>query len=56
MSLIQCDEKCKYQQEGFCRLEKIGTVNTLNASCPYYRPKYLNQSNGVLKASDPTQL
>ncbi len=52
MSLIQCDEACCYQKDGFCSLERFTTVNSVENSCPHFKPINLNQINGILKTSD----
>ncbi len=56
MSLIQCDENCQYQKEGFCGLEHFTTVNSTENECPHFKPMALNQSNGVLKTSNTAKL
>lgn len=52
LSLIQCDDSCIYQVEGFCSLEHFTTVNSTQSDCPHFKPRNLNQINGILKASD----
>ena len=38
MNLIQCAFDCKYQKDGYCSLETVGPVNSINNSCPHYAP------------------
>ena len=39
LGVIWCAENCKYQTDGYCQLNKCGTVNTLSGICPYYTEK-----------------
>jgi len=52
MSLIQCDEPCNYQKDGYCKLDKLGTVNYNDKNCPYFKPFSGNDFNSFLKTSD----
>lgn len=40
MSLIMCDEKCKYQKEGYCYLDHTSEIKASNArietGCAYF--------------------
>lgn len=56
MGLIQCAEKCKYQKEGYCNLDKPSTVSLNNSVCPYYEPNSFDDGNGFLKTSDADKL
>lgn len=56
MSLIQCEEYCKFQEEGYCRLENPGNVNCHNNDCPYFKAKLSDNRNGLFKTSDSEQL
>ncbi len=56
MSLIQCDEPCRYQKDGFCGLEHFTTVNSVENTCPHFKPNTLNQINGVFKTPDTAKL
>lgn len=56
MSLIQCDELCRFQKEGYCRLETPSTVNTENKACPYFKKNLFDDCNGFLKTSDTYKL
>lgn len=56
MSLIQCAEKCKFQKDGYCSLEILGTVNANENGCPYYKTPSFDDSNSLFKASDSDQL
>lgn len=49
MSLIQCALQCKYQKEGYCRLENCSTVNSKSTVCPYYKSP--DDINGFFKIS-----
>lgn len=52
LSLIQCDDACIYQIDGFCGLEHFTTVNSVVSDCPHFKPKNLNQINSIFKTSD----
>ena len=56
LSLIQCDEACHYQKDGFCSLEHFTTVNSVESNCPHFKPNSLNQINSFLKTSDSAKL
>ncbi len=56
MSLIQCDEDCCYQKDGFCGLEHFTTVNSVENSCPHFKPNTSNQINSIPKTSDSAKL
>ena len=55
LSLIQCDDLCVYQIDGFCSLEHFTTVNSVENDCPHFKPKPSNQINGFFKTSDSTK-
>ena len=55
LSLIQCDDLCIYQIDGFCSLEHFTTVNSVEKDCPHFKPKTLNQVNSFFKTSNPTK-
>ena len=55
MSLIQCDEPCKFQKDGYCRLDSMAKIGTAESRCPYYRPLSDNKGNGLFEASDGYQ-
>lgn len=50
MGLIQCAEKCKFQKDGYCFLEKCGTVASTESECPHFIPKSLDNREGLFKA------
>lgn len=52
MSLIQCDEHCRFQKEGYCRLEALSTVNAAQNRCPYFKPVLFDNGNSFFQASD----
>ena len=55
LSLIQCDDLCIFQIDGFCSLEHFTTVNSVEKDCPHFKPKTLNQIDGFLKTSNTTK-
>ena len=52
MSLIQCDEGCRFQKDGYCRLDYLSTVNSDVGRCPYYRPILFDNRNSLSEAAD----
>ncbi len=52
LSLIQCDNSCIYQIDGFCGLEYFTTVNSFENDCPYFKPKTLNQIDSIFKTAN----
>lgn len=56
MSLIQCDEPCRFQKDGFCRLEDLGTVNSTENDCPHFKPYLFDIRDGLFETSDSNQL
>ena len=50
MSLIQCALKCKFQTDGYCKLETVSTVSSTAKKCPYF--KSLDDTDGFLEVSD----
>ena len=52
MGIIQCSEKCKFQTDGYCNLEKCSTVGILDNKCPYYIPKLFDDRNSLTETSD----
>jgi len=47
MGIIQCSEKCKYQTDGYCQLDKFSTVSTAKKECPYFIPISFNNGNSL---------
>lgn len=56
MALIQCDENCKFQRDGFCGLEYFTTVNSINNSCPHFKPPSLDGGNRLGKTLNTDKL
>lgn len=56
MAVIQCAESCRYQQDGYCNLEKCSIVSDLNSSCPYFLPILSNNGNSLSQTSDTHKL
>ena len=56
MSLIQCDELCDFQEEGYCCLEIPTTVNSQNKNCPYFKKALFNNGNCFFQASNTYKL
>ncbi len=54
LSLIQCALDCRHQKDGYCFLENIETLSSINDICPYYKLK--NVSNGFIEVSDADDL
>ena len=52
MSLIQCDEKCKFQSDGYCRLEVFGTVNSTSNKCPHFETRSFYDGKSLNKTLD----
>ena len=52
MGIIQCSSNCKYQIDGYCTLDKCGTVNSINADCPYYVKTLFNVGNRLSQRID----
>ncbi len=50
MGLIQCAENCKFQRDGYCFLEKCGTVASVDSVCPHYIPKSLDNRERLFEA------
>lgn len=36
MNLIQCDEPCRHQKDGYCALEEAGRISTKGKDCCYF--------------------
>ncbi len=51
MGIIQCSEGCKYQLDGYCTLEKTGTVSTINRACPYYKERSTDNRDCLAETS-----
>lgn len=51
MKIIQCAESCVYQEDGYCCLEEISVVNTVNSICPHYIEKSSDKGNGFSQSS-----
>ena len=56
MSLIQCDEPCKFQKDGYCRLDSLARISGAQSSCAYFYPKSDNKGDGLAEAPDGYQL
>lgn len=52
MGIIQCAENCKYQADGYCRLDKCTTVNSVAKSCPYFIKSSADKSDCFTEFSD----
>ncbi len=52
MGIIQCAENCKYQADGYCRLDKCTTVNSVTKSCPYFIKSSADKSDCFTEFSD----
>lgn len=37
MNLIQCASNCVYQKDGYCGLETVSPVNSINTECPHFK-------------------
>ena len=42
MNLIQCAKDCRFQRDGYCTFDTIGTVNNTAGGCAHY----LSRSSG----------
>lgn len=56
MSLIQCSESCKFQADGYCKLEKCSVVTSTDNSCPYFVERLFDNRNSLSQASYPDKL
>lgn len=56
MSLIQCAENCKYQNDGYCNLEICGNINSPESDCPYFVSALLDNSKRLLQGADTDKL
>lgn len=56
MGIIQCAENCKFQNDGYCELNKPSLVNSLTSACPYFIKKSLYKGNGIGEPSDTDKL
>lgn len=45
VGIIQCAEKCKYQNDGYCLLNKCIAVNSVSGACPYFTEKSFDKSD-----------
>jgi len=47
MNLIQCDKDCKYQNEGYCKLDMPTYVNNVSSArgCVHFIEKKAGQPN-----------
>lgn len=52
MGIIQCAEDCKYQNDGYCSLDKCSNINSLNNSCPYFIKRSLDKGNSLSEISN----
>lgn len=52
MGIIQCAEKCAYQKDGYCTLDGISVVNSLEGDCPYLLPKLFYNGYSLGKTAD----
>lgn len=52
MGIIQCAEDCKYQLDGYCRLDKCTTVNSVTKNCPYFIKCSADKCDRFTKLSD----
>lgn len=52
MSLILCDEKCKYQVDGICSLEKPNVVTNSKGGCIYKVEQYSTKKESNDKKSN----
>ena len=56
MAVIQCAEKCKFQNDGYCSLEKCSTVKSVNSSGPYFMPLSADNRDSLSQTSDTDKL
>lgn len=56
MEIIKCAEGCVFQEDGYCTLEKLSTVNTNKAGCPHYLPKLFDYRNSFSETADTDKL
>lgn len=56
MGIIQCAENCKYQADGYCRLNQCTTVNSTNMACPHFIEKLSDKSDCLAKSSNTDKL
>lgn len=56
MNLIQCASNCIFQKDGYCELESISFVNSVNKSCPHFKEKSADNTNGFFKISNTDKL
>lgn len=52
MGLIPCSEECKFQNDGYCFLEKCSCVNSTHKNCPYFVDALFDDSDSLAKTSD----
>ena len=53
MGIIQCAEKCRFQKDGYCGLDRCCTVNSVSGSCPYFIAVSPDEGDSLGKPSDP---
>ena len=56
MGIIQCAENCKYQNDGYCGLDKCSNINSLNNPCPYFVKRLLDKCDSLSEISDSNKL
>lgn len=52
MGIIQCDESCKYQADGYCTLDRCAAVSSLSSACPYFTEKSLDKGDSFGESAD----
>lgn len=52
MNLIQCAFNCKFQKDGYCSLEEVAPVNSIETNCPHYSPLLANKIEHFANTSD----
>ncbi len=56
MGLIQCAEDCVYQLDGYCGLDTVSGVNSIDKRCPHFLSRSADAANGVLHRPDADNL
>ena len=52
MEIIQCAEKCKFQRDGYCSLDKMSVINSVTESCPFFVADLFDNRKSFFEASD----
>lgn len=51
MGIIQCSESCKFQQDGYCSLDKCSVVSSTEKGCPYFVSRLADNGDCLGKTS-----